>query len=75
MKVVQPNTPKGIRTGRDSPTQVQLPQSQVVADPSWLYQKTVSKPYLFRTLELCLSEKQTPQVIVFSRSRQNEESV
>ena len=29
--------------------------------------KTVSKPLRFEPLELCLSEEQTPQVIVFSR--------
>jgi hypothetical protein len=32
---------------------------------------TVSKPLSFRALEICLSEEQTPQVIVSSRSRQN----
>jgi len=37
--------------------------------------KTVSKPLRFEPLEFCLSEKQTPQVIVFTGSRQNEESV
>ena len=37
--------------------------------------KTVSKPLRFGALEFCLSEKQTPQVIVFTGSRQNEESV
>jgi len=35
----------------------------------------VSKPLPFRALELFLSEEQTPQVIVFSRSGQNEKSV
>ena len=34
--------------------------------------KTVSKPLRFELLELCLSEKQTPKVIVFVRSRQNQ---
>lgn len=33
---------------------------------------TVSKPLRFEALELCLSEKQTPQVIVFIRSRSNQ---
>jgi hypothetical protein len=37
--------------------------------------KTVSKPLLFGTLEFCLSEKQTPEVVVFSRSGQNHEGV
>jgi hypothetical protein len=37
--------------------------------------KTVSKPLPFDALEFCLSEKQTPQVIVFIGRRQNEESV
>jgi hypothetical protein len=35
--------------------------------------KTVSKPLLFWALELCLSEKQKPQMIVFNRSRRNQE--
>jgi hypothetical protein len=37
--------------------------------------KTVLKPLPFGALELCLSEKQIPQVVVLIRSRQNEESV
>lgn len=37
--------------------------------------ETVSKPLPFGAMELCLSEKQIPQVVVFMRSRQNEESV
>ena len=37
--------------------------------------ETVSKPLRFEALEFCLSEKRTPQAIVFIRSRQNEESV
>jgi hypothetical protein len=31
--------------------------------------KTVSNPLQFKAQEICLSEEQTPQVIVFSRSR------
>jgi hypothetical protein len=37
--------------------------------------ETVSKPLVFGAPEICLSEKQSPQVIVFIRSRQNEKSV
>lgn len=37
---------------------------------AWLYRNCVP-PHRFEALELCLSEKQTPQVIVFIGSRQN----
>ena len=33
--------------------------------------ETVSKPLRFEPLEICLSEKQTPQVVVFIRRGQN----
>ena len=34
--------------------------------------KTVSKSLRFEALELCLSEKQMPQVVVFINRRQNQ---
>ena len=34
--------------------------------------ETVSKPVRFEPLELCLSEKQMPQVVVFARSGRNQ---
>ena len=52
-----------------------LPRMPVNPKAGFSCTETVSKPLLFWAPELCLSEKQTPQVIVFIKSRQKEESV
>src|SRR5260370_24103395 len=51
-----------------------LPTNQVALVPGGCV-KTVSEPLRFQALEICLSEKQTPQVIVFSTSRQKKKSL
>jgi hypothetical protein len=63
----------GIRSLRDCVGSFSKNRSRVLSEA--VGQLSVSKSFLFEAMELCVSEKQTPHAVFFSRSRQNEESV